>query len=156
MALQPKIIACGNSVATFAMAIRFLTGPAVMAAASIAVGLRGTLLHVAIVQAALPQGIVPFVFAKEYNVHPAILSTAGCHYKHHQTRPIVVSKTHSISTSSKRPSLTSDLVYLCLGELPSFQVACFAINGHEKAEGREDRYDLWRECAQAHKDYEDA
>ena len=26
-------------------------------------------------QAALPQGIVPFVFAKEYNVHPAILST---------------------------------------------------------------------------------
>ncbi|XP_047971850.1 auxin efflux carrier component 7-like [Salvia hispanica] len=76
MALQPKIIACGNSVATFAMAVRFLTGPAVMAAASIAVGLRGSLLHVAIVQAALPQGIVPFVFAKEYNVHPAILSTA--------------------------------------------------------------------------------
>ncbi|KAB5544828.1 hypothetical protein DKX38_012940 [Salix brachista] len=76
MALQPKIIACGNSVATFAMAVRFLTGPAVMAAASIAVGLRGTLLHIAIVQAALPQGIVPFVFAKEYNVHPAILSTA--------------------------------------------------------------------------------
>lgn len=75
MALQPKMIACGNSVATFAMAVRFLTGPAVMAAASIAVGLRGTLLHVAIVQAALPQGIVPFVFAKEYNVHPAILST---------------------------------------------------------------------------------
>lgn len=75
MALQPKIIACGNSVATFAMAVRFLTGPAVMAAASIAVGLRGTLLHIAIVQAALPQGIVPFVFAKEYNVHPAILST---------------------------------------------------------------------------------
>ncbi|KAK3189522.1 hypothetical protein Dsin_029083 [Dipteronia sinensis] len=76
MALQPKIIACGNSVAAFAMAVRFLTGPAVMAAASIAVGLRGTLLHIAIVQAALPQGIVPFVFAKEYNVHPAILSTA--------------------------------------------------------------------------------
>lgn len=75
MALQPKIIACGNSVATFAMAVRFLTGPAVMAAASIAIGLRGNLLRIAIVQAALPQGIVPFVFAKEYNVHPAILST---------------------------------------------------------------------------------
>ncbi|KAK4409695.1 Auxin efflux carrier component 3 [Sesamum angolense] len=57
MALQPKIIACGNTVASFAMAVRFLTGPAVMAAASIAVGLRGTLLHVAIVQAALPQGL---------------------------------------------------------------------------------------------------
>ncbi|XP_010527774.1 PREDICTED: auxin efflux carrier component 4-like [Tarenaya hassleriana] len=76
MALQPKIIACGNSVATFAMAVRFLTGPAVMAVASISVGLRGDLFRVAIVQAALPQGIVPFVFAKEYNVHPAILSTA--------------------------------------------------------------------------------
>ncbi|CAN6586237.1 unnamed protein product [Malus baccata var. baccata] len=75
MALQPRMIACGNTVASFAMAVRFLTGPAVMAAASIAVGLRGVLLHIAIVQAALPQGIVPFVFAKEYNVHPDILST---------------------------------------------------------------------------------
>ncbi|KAK7336441.1 hypothetical protein VNO77_16982 [Canavalia gladiata] len=75
MALQPRIIACGNSVASFAMAVRFLTGPAVMAVASIVVGLRGVLLHIAIVQAALPQGIVPFVFAKEYNVHPDILST---------------------------------------------------------------------------------
>ncbi|KAF5456420.1 hypothetical protein F2P56_025908 [Juglans regia] len=76
MALQPKIIACGKSVATFSMAVRFLTGPAVIAATSIAVGLRGVLLHVAIVQAALPQGIVPFVFAKEYNVHANVLSTA--------------------------------------------------------------------------------
>lgn len=75
MALQPRIIACGNRIATFSMTVRFLAGPAVMAAASIAVGLRGVLLHVAIVQAALPQGIVPFVFAKEYNVHPDILST---------------------------------------------------------------------------------
>lgn len=55
MALQPKIIACGNSVATFAMAVRFLTGPAVMAAASIAVGLRGVLLHIAIVQVKLSE-----------------------------------------------------------------------------------------------------
>jgi auxin efflux carrier family len=50
MALQPKIIACGNSIATFAMAVRFITGPAVMAAASFAVGLRGVLFHIAIVQ----------------------------------------------------------------------------------------------------------
>ncbi|KAG4208284.1 hypothetical protein ERO13_A03G121500v2 [Gossypium hirsutum] len=75
MALQPKLITCGNSVATFAMAVKFLIGPAVMAASSIVVGLRGTLLCIAIVQAVLPQGI-PFVFTKEYNVHPAILSTA--------------------------------------------------------------------------------
>uniref|UniRef100_M4CEY1 Auxin efflux carrier component n=1 Tax=Brassica campestris TaxID=3711 RepID=M4CEY1_BRACM len=76
MALQPKIISCGKSVAVFAMAVRFLSGPAVIAATSTAIGLRGNLLHIAIVQAALPQGIVPFVFAKEYNVHPDILSTA--------------------------------------------------------------------------------
>lgn len=75
MALSPRIIACGKTIAIFSMGVRFLTGPAVMAAASIAVGLRGVLLHIAIVQAALPQGIVPFVFAKEYGVHPDILST---------------------------------------------------------------------------------
>ena len=50
MALQPEIIACGKSVAAFSMAVRFLTGPAVIAATSIAIGLRGVLLHVAIVQ----------------------------------------------------------------------------------------------------------
>ena len=50
MALQLRIIACGNKLAAFAMAVRFLMGPAVMAAASIAVGLRGALLHIAIVQ----------------------------------------------------------------------------------------------------------
>lgn len=50
MALQPKIIACGNSVAAFAMGVRFLAGPAVMAGASFAVGLKGVLLHIAIVQ----------------------------------------------------------------------------------------------------------
>ncbi|XBI18295.1 hypothetical protein VPH35_060107 [Triticum aestivum] len=50
MALQPSIIACGNSAAVASMAVRFLAGPAVTAAASAAVGLRGTLLKVAIVQ----------------------------------------------------------------------------------------------------------
>lgn len=76
MALQPRLIACGTTLAAFAMAVRFLSGPAVMAASSIAVGLRGVDLHAAIVQAALPQGIVPFVFAREYDLHPDILSTA--------------------------------------------------------------------------------
>ncbi|KAH0724038.1 hypothetical protein KY285_006068 [Solanum tuberosum] len=75
MALQPKMISCGKTIAAFSMAVRFVSGPAVMAAASFAIGLRGVLLHIAIVQAALPQGIVPFVFAKEYNLHPDILST---------------------------------------------------------------------------------
>lgn len=53
MALNPRIIACGNRRATFAAAMRFLAGPAVMAVASYAVGLRGVLLHVAIIQVSL-------------------------------------------------------------------------------------------------------
>ncbi|KAJ9146179.1 hypothetical protein P3X46_028481 [Hevea brasiliensis] len=75
MALQPRIIACGKKRATMGMAIRFICGPVVMSAASVAVGLRGLRLRAAIVQAALPQGIVPFVFAREYGLHPDILST---------------------------------------------------------------------------------
>jgi auxin efflux carrier family len=55
MALQPSIIACGNSVAVVSMAVRFLAGPAITAAASAAVGLRGTLLKVAIVQVTIRQ-----------------------------------------------------------------------------------------------------
>ncbi|KAJ6723629.1 AUXIN EFFLUX CARRIER COMPONENT [Salix koriyanagi] len=76
MALQPRIIACGNRMAVYGMLARFLAGPAVMAVASIGVGLRGTVLKLSIVQAALPQGIVPFVFAREYDLHPDVLSTA--------------------------------------------------------------------------------
>ncbi|CAN6456073.1 unnamed protein product [Victoria cruziana] len=75
MASQSKIAACGKRVASIALAERFLGGPAVMALSAMAVGLRSSLLKFAIVQAALPQGIVPFVFAKEYNVKPNILST---------------------------------------------------------------------------------
>lgn len=50
MALQPRIIACGKKLAAYGMAMRFLVGPAVMALASVAVGLRGTTLKVSIVQ----------------------------------------------------------------------------------------------------------
>jgi auxin efflux carrier family protein len=50
MALQPKLIACGWRATGVSMAVRFLAGPAVMAAASLAIGLRGTLLRIAIVQ----------------------------------------------------------------------------------------------------------
>lgn len=50
MALQPRIIACGAKMATLSMGIRFLSGPMIMSAASMAVGLRGVRLHTAIVQ----------------------------------------------------------------------------------------------------------
>jgi auxin efflux carrier family len=76
MGLQERILVCGTYWTIVGMGLRFLLGPALFAAASLLVGLRGVSLHVSIVQAALPQGIVPFVFAREYNVHPDILSTA--------------------------------------------------------------------------------
>ncbi|KAJ1443706.1 Membrane transport protein [Sesbania bispinosa] len=76
MASQSSIIACGPWITILAIGLKVVVGPALMAVASLVIGLRNTLFKVAIVQAALPQGIVPFVFAKEYNVHPAILSTA--------------------------------------------------------------------------------
>ncbi|XP_042466014.1 probable auxin efflux carrier component 1c [Zingiber officinale] len=77
MALQSRIIACGYKVTIYGMVLKFLLGPAVMAAApSATFGLHSDLLWIAIVQAALPCGIVPFVFAKEYNLHADILSTA--------------------------------------------------------------------------------
>ena len=50
MALQTRLIACGKSNTIFGMVLRFLTGPEIMAVASIAVGLRGCILHIAIVQ----------------------------------------------------------------------------------------------------------
>ena len=50
MAFQTRLIACGKSNAIFGMVLRFLTGPTVMAVASIVVGLRGRILHIAIVQ----------------------------------------------------------------------------------------------------------
>ncbi|KAF9682707.1 hypothetical protein SADUNF_Sadunf05G0136600 [Salix dunnii] len=78
MALQPRIIVCGKKRASMAMAIRFICGPIVMSTTSVAVGMRGVRLRAAIVQAALSQGIVPFVFAREYGLHPDIMSTGIC------------------------------------------------------------------------------
>ncbi|XP_048490066.1 probable auxin efflux carrier component 1d [Beta vulgaris subsp. vulgaris] len=76
MASQPRIIAGGSASAALAAAMRFIVGPAITTSTSAIVGLKGTLLQIIIMQAALPQAIVPFIFAREYNVHPGILSTA--------------------------------------------------------------------------------
>lgn len=50
MASQPRVIACGTRKAVLAMALKFLAGPFLMAVPSLTLGLRGTLLKVAIVQ----------------------------------------------------------------------------------------------------------
>ncbi|KAH7543445.1 hypothetical protein FEM48_Zijuj02G0185000 [Ziziphus jujuba var. spinosa] len=76
MALQENVVACGTSLTIFGMVLRFIAGPTAMAIGSIAVGLRGDVLRVAIIQAALPQSITSFIFAKEYGLHAEVLSTA--------------------------------------------------------------------------------
>ncbi|OVA19075.1 Auxin efflux carrier [Macleaya cordata] len=76
VALQEKILACGTSLTVFGMILRFIAGPAAMAIGSIAVGLHGDVLRVAIIQAALPQSITSFIYAKEYGLHADVLSTA--------------------------------------------------------------------------------
>ncbi|CAJ1822511.1 unnamed protein product [Sphenostylis stenocarpa] len=76
MALQEKLIACGPSLTVFGLVLKFIAGPAAMAIGAIAVGLHGDVLKVAIIQAAVPQSITSFIFAKEYGLHPEVLSTA--------------------------------------------------------------------------------
>lgn len=76
MAQQEKVLACGPSYAALGLVLKFALGPAAMAIGSIAVGLRGDVLRVAIIQAALPQSITSFIFAKEYGLHADVLSTA--------------------------------------------------------------------------------
>ncbi|KAG8390756.1 hypothetical protein BUALT_Bualt01G0116600 [Buddleja alternifolia] len=76
MASQEKLIGCGASLTIFGMVLKFIAGPVAMAIASIAVGLHGDVLRVAIIQAAIPQSITSFIFAKEYGLHADVLSTA--------------------------------------------------------------------------------
>ncbi|KHN40463.1 Putative auxin efflux carrier component 8 [Glycine soja] len=76
MALQEKLIACGPSMTLIGLVLKFIAGPAATAIGAIAVGLRGDVLRVVIIQAAVPQSITSFIFAKEYGLHPEVLSTA--------------------------------------------------------------------------------
>lgn len=50
MALQEKIIVCGAGPTLLGMALRFVAGPAATAAGAVAVGLRGDILRLAIIQ----------------------------------------------------------------------------------------------------------
>uniref|UniRef100_A0A7N0U6L2 Auxin efflux carrier component n=1 Tax=Kalanchoe fedtschenkoi TaxID=63787 RepID=A0A7N0U6L2_KALFE len=76
MAQQEKLIACGTRLTLLGMVLRFIAGPTAMAIGAISVGLRGDVLRIAIIQAALPQAIASFIFAKEYGFHAEVLSTA--------------------------------------------------------------------------------
>ena len=50
MALQEKLIACGATLTIIGMVLKFIAGPAAMAIGSIAMGLHGDVLRVAIIQ----------------------------------------------------------------------------------------------------------
>ncbi|XP_047046241.1 probable auxin efflux carrier component 5b isoform X2 [Lolium rigidum] len=75
MALQERIIACGTSLTALGMVLRFIAGPAATAAAAAALGLRGDVLRATIIQAALPQSITAFGYARVYGLHADVLST---------------------------------------------------------------------------------
>ncbi|XP_009781685.1 auxin efflux carrier component 5-like [Nicotiana sylvestris] len=74
VAMQEKIMAGGTRVVMFGLLLRFVVGPATMTVGSFVVGLHGNVLRAAILQAALPPRIASFVLAKEYGVHPEIVS----------------------------------------------------------------------------------
>ncbi|CAN6335914.1 unnamed protein product [Urochloa humidicola] len=76
MAQQDKLIPCGPSLTFLGLVLKFVLDPIAMTIGSIAVGLRGDVVRVAIIQAAVPQSITSFIFAKEYGLHPDVLSTA--------------------------------------------------------------------------------
>ncbi|KAK4780251.1 hypothetical protein SAY87_016357 [Trapa incisa] len=76
MALQEKIVACGANLTIFGLLLKFVAGPITLAIGAVTVGLHGDVLRIAIIQAALPQSITSFIYAKEYGLHPSVLSTA--------------------------------------------------------------------------------
>ncbi|KAG9149821.1 hypothetical protein Leryth_023638 [Lithospermum erythrorhizon] len=76
MAVQPKIVACGSGLTIVAMVLRFVVGPAAMVIASLVVRLHGDIFRASFIQAALPQAITAFVFAKEYSLHAEVFSVS--------------------------------------------------------------------------------
>ncbi|KAL6853814.1 hypothetical protein ACP4OV_019843 [Aristida adscensionis] len=75
IARQSRFVPCGYTIASLSMVLKFLVGPVVMLLACLAIGMHGTLLHIAVVQAALPLAVTSFVYAEEYKVHADIMST---------------------------------------------------------------------------------
>ncbi|XP_025817241.1 probable auxin efflux carrier component 9 [Panicum hallii] len=75
IARQSRFVPCGYTIASLSMVLKFLIGPVLMLLVSLAIGMHGTLLHIAVVQAALPLAVTSFVYAEEYKVHADIMST---------------------------------------------------------------------------------
>lgn len=54
IARQSRFVPCGYTVASLSMLLKFLIGPVIMLIASMAIGMHGTLLHIAVVQVSQP------------------------------------------------------------------------------------------------------
>lgn len=50
MAMQGKVMACGATLTAFGMIIRFIATPVTMGVVALAIGLRGNVLRIAIIQ----------------------------------------------------------------------------------------------------------
>lgn len=57
IARQSRFVPCGYTVASLSMLLKFLIGPVIMLLASLAIGMHGTLLHIAVVQASRPTAL---------------------------------------------------------------------------------------------------
>lgn len=76
MASQEKIISCGPVLTVYGLVLRFVVGPATTAMGAALLRLHGEVFKIATVQAALPQAVTSFVYAKEYGIHADVLSTS--------------------------------------------------------------------------------
>lgn len=62
MASNKKIIACGAKVTAIAMGLRFITAPLAVGIACVAVGLRGEVLRIAIVQVVKSRFMLIYIY----------------------------------------------------------------------------------------------
>uniref|UniRef100_A0A0E0MMY8 Auxin efflux carrier component n=1 Tax=Oryza punctata TaxID=4537 RepID=A0A0E0MMY8_ORYPU len=72
---QEKIMACSWTNLVIGQTLKFIIGPIAMFIASKIVGLHGDTLRIAIIQAAIPQAITSFIFAKEFGLHAEVVGT---------------------------------------------------------------------------------
>ena len=50
IARRSRFVPCGYTIASLSMVLKFLIGPVIMLLVSLAIGMHGTLLHIAVVQ----------------------------------------------------------------------------------------------------------
>ncbi|KAL3694772.1 hypothetical protein R1sor_008423 [Riccia sorocarpa] len=70
------LISCGWKALVYGTIVRFLIGPILMIISAKAVLMNGKSFQVAVLQAAIPQGVISFVLAKEYGVDVPLFNTA--------------------------------------------------------------------------------